>query len=305
MSDIQTGTSQEGFAPAPTETGANPTPTQFSDLARNRAQYQGASQGTGTQSDSGRAVPNSQDSQRSEYIPRERFDEVNSKKNAAESELQALRQQITQAQMLAAARANAGQYNPQPQQQPHATQAQVQDFLASISSKEEQEKWRTKIMNQPVVGIAELIQEAIRSESGKLLNQINATLAPVQQSYLQQQGQSIQAYAQKRATSPEWGAISGTFAQLAQTAAQRGYALTPQSLEVIESVARAQHGIPMFGGAPAAQPPFTERPGSAQPLHAPQQTPVLTAEQKKYAQMFGMSEQQYAANYAALAGGAR
>lgn len=305
MNDINTGSSQESSAPAPTATGANPAPaapqTQFSDLAKNRAQHQGASQGVGAQPDSGQVTPGNQETQRSEYIPRDRFDEVNTRRIQAEAQLQQLQQQFTQAQMAAAARANSGYA---PQQQPQQVPQVAQDFLASISSKEEQEKWRQKIINQPVTGIAELIQAAIQSEGGKLLNQINATLSPVQQHYLQQQEMAIQQYAQKRATSPEWGAISNTFAQLARTAMKQGYSINPQSLEVVESVARIQHGIPAYGSAPVQQAPFTERPGAGQNSYQ-QPAAVLSDEQRRYARMFGMSEQQYAANYAVLGGGAQ
>ncbi len=302
MTDNFAGSSQEASAPTPPATGVNPTQTQFSDLARGRAQHQGAAQGAGTAANSGQTAPSGQESnERSGYIPRERFDEVNTKRIQAEAQLQQLTNQLSQAQAARAAQANQGHQATQAQQ---ALQSpQVQNFMASLSSKEEQEKWRQKIINQPVTGIAELVQQAIQSESQQLVHQLQAALAPMQQFYMAQQGSVVQQYAQKRASDPTWSAIASTFDQLAQTAQQRGYSITPQVLEVIEAVARSQHNIPVYGQA-APQPPFTERPGSGQ-VQAPPAPPQLSEEQRKYARMFNMDESKYAADAAVLGGGSR
>lgn len=310
------GMSQQGATPPSTGTEGNQTPalnTTHSDLAAGRAQRQGSAPTAGTQSSSGSAVPDSQQANqapRSEYIPRERFDEVNSKRIAAEAQLQQLTQ-MTQAQQQAAARANTGQYH-QPQAQGHqvAQAPAVQDFISSLSSKEEQEKWRQKIVNQPVTGIAELIQHAIRTEGTALLQNelqhLQSTLAPLQQFYHQQQNSAAMNYVKSRQSDPgsNWDTVQPVFQQLATTAVQQGYQLTQQNLQVIEGLARTQVGLPLWGSAPQStgNVPFTERPAGGG-FSPQQQQPVLTADQKKVASMMGVDEATYARNLQAIRGG--
>lgn len=304
MTDIPVGPSQDGSQPAPPVTGANSTQTQHSDLAAARAHQQRASNVVGATPDSEPTTSSGQgQGQRSEYIPRDRFDEVNARRIAAEAQLQQLTQ-LTQAQAMRAAQSNAGQAFGQQQQmgQAVANSPQVKGFLDSLSSKEEQDKWRQKILNQPVTGIAELVQYAIQTEGASLLQQelakVQSTLAPMQQFYVQQQGATVNQYAQRRASDPAsgWASVKPVFDQLVTTAQQRGYPINQQSLEVIETVARGQVGLPYYQPAPQA-PPFTERPGAGQVTgQAP--VPVLTEEQKKYAKMFGIDESKYAADYA-------
>ena len=307
MSDFQAGTSQEGALPSLTVAATNPIgPSVHSDLAAARAQRQAAVPSAGVQPDSGQATAGSQGGgqQRSEYIPRDRFDEVNTRRIQAEAQLAQL-QQMTQGQAQAAAYANHyGQQVPQAQAQATLQSPQVQDFLASLSSKEEQEKWRQKIINQPVTGIAELIQHAIQTEGNKLLQgytqQIQSSLAPLQQFYVQQQGQAATQYASRRAADPNsgWAQVQPVFNQLVQVAQQRGYNITPQSLEIIEGVARTQVGLPAWGVPQTPQAPFTERPGSVGTQAVQSQLPQLTDEQKKIARLSGMDEAAYARAYA-------
>lgn len=289
--------------------GGNPEPvanTAHSDLAASRAQRQVSAPATAHQSDSGQGVPNTQEAsqQRSEYIPRDRFDEVNARRIAAEAQLQQLTQ-MSQQQMQRAAQANQG-YAPQqmPTGQQVAQSPQVQNFLASLSNKEEQEKWRQKIVNQPVTGIAELIQHAIQTEGSALLSQhlqqLQAYLAPLQSFYQQQQQQAVSNYAKQRATDPNWAAVEPVFNQLAQQAQQGGYQLTQQNLQVIEGVARTKVGIPMWG-QPTSQPaPFTERPAGQGGFNQQSQQVQLTAEQKHAAKLFGLDEATYARNLAGI-----
>lgn len=311
MSNQSVGPSQnDGSAPSSGMEG-NPEPvanTAHSDLAASRAQRQATAPATAHQSDSGQGVPNTQEAsqQRSEYIPRERFDEVNARRIAAEAQLQQLTQ-MSQGQMQRAAQANSGYGMPQQQAltgQQVAQSPQVQNFLASLSDKEEQEKWRQKIVNQPVTGIAELIQHAIQTEGSALLNQhiqqLQSYLAPLQSFYQQQQQQAVSNYAKQRATDPNWAAVEPVFNQLAQQAQQGGYQLTQQNLQVIEGVARTKVGIPMWG-QPTSQPaPFTERPAGQGGFNQQSQQVQLTEEQKNAARLFGLDEATYARNLAGI-----
>lgn len=311
MNDQSVGPSQNDGSVPPSGMGGNPEPapsTAHSDLAATRAQRQASVPATAQSSDSGQSVPHTQEaSQRSEYIPRDRFDEVNARRIAAEAQLQQLTQ-MSQGQMQRAAQANSGYGMPQ-QQAPTGQQVvqspQVQNFLASLSNKEEQEKWRQKIVNQPVTGIAELIQHAIQTDGAALLQQqlqqLQSSLAPLQSYYQQQQYQAVESYAKQRATDPNWTAVKPVFEQLVQRAQQGGYQLTQQNLQVIEGVARTQVGIPMWG-QPQHQPaPFTERPaGQGGFNQQPQQQTSLTQEQKNAARLFGLDEATYARNLAGI-----
>jgi len=214
---------------------------------------------------------------------------------------------MSQAQMQRAAQANSGYGMPQQQAlagQQVAQSPQVQNFLASLSNKEEQEKWRQKIVNQPVTGIAELIQHAIQTEGAALLQQqlqqLQSSLAPMQSFYQQQQAQAVGNYAKQRATDPNWTAVEPVFNQLVQQAQQGGYQLTQQNLQVIESVARTKVGIPMWGQAPSQPAPFTERPAGQSNFHSANQPVQLTAEQKNAARLFGLDEATYARNLAGI-----
>lgn len=311
MSDLPVGPSQNDGSVPPSGMGGNPTQastTAYSDLAASRAQRQAPAPVAAHQSDSGSSVPNTQEAaqQRSEFIPRDRFDEVNARRISAEAQLQQLHE-LTQQQAMRAAQANGG-YGVQPQQfaptgQQVAQSPQVQNFLGSLSNKEEQEKWRQKIINQPVTGIAELIQHAIQTEGAALLQQqlqqLQSSLAPLQSYYQQQQMQAVETYARQRATDPNWVAVKPVFDQLAQQAQQGGYQLTTQNLQVIESVARTKVGIPMWGSTPAQAAPFTERPTGQGNFNQPQQT-QLTAEQRNAAKLFGIDEATYARNLAGI-----
>lgn len=313
MTDNFNGTSQNGGNTPSSGMEGNPSQTApvtaYSDLASARAQRQTPVAGVVSQPNSGQTVPNGQDGnqpQRSDYIPRDRFDEVNSRRIAAEAQLQQY-QQMTQQQLQAAAFANSGAH---PTPQSVAQSQPVQDFIGSLSSPDEQKKWRDKIINQPVTGIAELIQYALRTEGTSLLQQqfgqLQNTLAPLQQYYQQQQLAAADNYARQRATDPNsgWSAVQPLFTQLVQRAQQQGYALNQTNLQVIESVARSQVGLPAWGQAPQQHAPFTERPAGATGFANvnQQQTVQLTPEQKRVANMLGVDEGTYARNLQAIRG---
>lgn len=294
------------------------TPTEFSSLARMRAAAQQVSAPAAAPSEpAGQPTPSGTppqaQPQRSEYIPRERFDQVNAARQAAEAKLAALQGQYGAAgglqpvaQQPAPQVSHAGMVQPQAaQNQAVANSPQVQRLLDQLTNdKAKQEEWRKKIASNPVTGLAEFVQHAIQTEGSVLLQQalapIVAQLAPLQQNLI---GQRIGAYAAERSADPTWQQVQPHFEQLAYAAAQRGYSLTPQSLQVVEAVARQQAGLNVFGAPmapPPPPPPFTERPGNGGANFGAAPAPSLTPQQLAMAQKFKMTPQEYAADLAKM-----
>lgn len=321
MSDNVNGSSQ---TEVPQSQPVNDQPqrtglSEISSLARQRAAQQASAPApkapdAGTATPGSQQVPPAQEAQRSEYIPRSRFDEVNARKQQLEAEVEMLRhwnrqqgapggmQPVTQAPQAQATM--GGMVGGQPQ--PQLTPAQAKTLVEALADKSEQEKWRKRIADAPVQGLAEFVVHAIQTEGARLLEQalgpLRQQLNPLQQTFLSQQ---IGQYSAQRNSDPAWNTIEGTFTQMAIQAAQAGHQLTPHTLGLIEVAARQHHGVPVFGAYQAPQPPFTERPGTgAQALGQPQ-LPPLTEAQRRMAAAFGMSEQDYAAKYVAIKGGAR
>lgn len=316
MSDNVNGSSQ---TEVPQSQPVNDQPqrtglSEISSLARQRAAQQASAPApkapdAGTATPGSQQVPPAQEAQRSEYIPRSRFDEVNARKQQLEAEVAMLRQQGALGGMQQpvqrapqAPTTMGGMVGGQPQ----LTPAQTKTLVEALADKSEQEKWRKRIADAPVQGLAEFVVHAIQTEGARLLEQalgpLRQQLNPLQQTFLSQQ---IGQYSAQRNSDPAWNTIEGTFTQMAIQAAQAGHQLTPQTLGLIEVAARQHHGVPVFGAYQAPQPPFTERPGTgAQALGQPQ-LPPLTEAQRRMAAAFGMSEQDYAAKYVAIKGGAR
>lgn len=296
-----------------------PAPSgEISSLARLRAaQAQRDSAPAQQSAPAGQPTPSGNEApqpQRSEYIPRERFDQVNARLQAAEARLAALQQgyghpptgmapvapqqpqHVTQSGMVGAA--------PQPSGQAVANSAQVQRLLDQLTQdKGKQEEWKKKIAANPVTGLAEFVTHAIQTEGAALLQQalapIIAQVQPLQQAYL---GQQLDAYAAQRQSDPTWQQVAPRFYALAQQAQAAGYPTTPQALAVVEAVARQQAGLPIFG-APAAPtpPPFTERPGSGgQSLVGSNPAPQLTPQEQAIAKYFKMTPEEYVQGKASL-----
>lgn len=319
MSD-NTGQTQAGSGTSQTENATPPVNAgrDISSLENYRARQAASSAPKPPQPpQAGEASPttgqNPQADQREQAIPRPRFDEVIEQKNQYQQQVQALQAQLAQMQQAQqatgmqgapaqpqgyAAPTYSGMQGAAPQQAP----SQVPDF----NDPAVQKQWRDKIANNPVTGLREFVSLLIQAEGTPLLQQfqqqILGQITPIQQTFVQQQ---LSSYETSRAQSdPTFQQVAPTFRQLAVTAQQRGFALTPQTLQAIEGIARAQAGVP-FGAPPApAQAPFSERPGGGTQL-GQSSTPTLTAEQRDMARRFGMSEQEWAASYASLVGGNR
>lgn len=305
MPDLETSTQPTAPVQNQPETGTPAPSTEISSLARMRAAQQ-ASAPAATGPDAGQAVPNGQSQnaqQRSEYIPRERFDQVNERLRQAEAQLAARNVHTGMqpvAQVAPQRTTMTGMVQPT-QGQAIADSPQVQGLLARLGDKQVQEEWRKKIANSPVTGLAEFVQFAIQTEGAALLQQylapLHAQLAPLQQTFI---GQQLSAYAAQRESDPTWQQVAPTFYQLASRAAQQGQALNGQVLSVVEAVARQSLGLPVFGAPAPAPAPFTERPGSGGQNFGSQPAPRLTSEQEAMARKFGMTAQEYAAAQASF-----
>lgn len=308
MSDQGNSQAQDAApAPQPVNEGVlQADPTELSSLARYRAAQQASAPVAPVQQNAGNSAPtdgqtNSDGKARSEYIPRDRFDQVNQAKNEAEAELARYRQQAAltgmqvypqNQQVPAQVVSPTGMANPQPQQVSQPGQ-QIPDFNDPAVRK----IWQDKIANNPITGLREFVSLLIQSEGAPLLQQfqqqIMGSIAPIQQTFVSQQ---LSAYASSRASDPNWTQIQPSFNALAQEAINRGYSPTPEVLSVVEAIARQQVGIPAFSAPqPAAPPvPFSERPGSGGGNFGEAPTPALTPRERFVAQQFGMTEKEYA-----------
>lgn len=235
---------------------------------------------------------------REPFIPRSRFDEVLAERNALRQQLsspQAFQPQGHQPQFGAVPQFQAPQgmsptgmvgQQPAPQQAP---------ALPDFSDINVQRQWREKIAANPVTGLREFVSMVLQAEGAPLLQQfqqqILSQISPIQQSYVQQQLTSYST--QRQQADPSFSQVAPTFNQLVSQALQRGYSLTPQVLQAIEGIARAQSGL-LSSPAPAPRAPFTEAPGGTGEFGQPA-TPQLTPAQSAVAKRFGMEPSEYAA----------
>lgn len=314
------GQTQAGSGQPQTENSAPPVQAgrDISSLENYRARQAASSAPKPPQPpQAGGASPNtgadSQADHREQAIPRPRFDEVNAQKNQYQQQVQALQAQIAQMQQAQQATGMQGApVQPQGYAAPSysgmqgAAPQQAGPKVPDFNDPAVQKQWREKITNNPVTGLREFVSLLIQAEGAPLLQQfqqqILGQITPIQQTFVQQQ---LSSYESSRTQSdPTFSQVAPTFRQLAVTAQQRGFTLTPQTLQAIEGIARAQAGIP-FGTPPApAQAPFSERPGGGTQMgQAP--TPTLTPQQRDIARRFGMTEQEYAASLMSLTGGNR
>lgn len=296
-----------GFEPAAapqpqTETTAPSVGSgEISSLANFMARQKAASSAPeAQQSQAGEGDPNvaatAPQDNREQFIPRTRFDEVVNERNQLRQQVQAPQQNFgQQPQFGAAPQFQAPQgFNPtgmigqQPQQQ--LQQVNVPDFNDATVQKQ----WRDKIANNPVTGLREFVSLLLQAEGGPVLEQfrqqIASQIAPIQQTFVQQQLQSYTS--QRQASDPGFAQVAPAFNQLVSQAAQRGYQLTPQVLSAIEGIARAQSGMLTAPPPQAPRAPFSETPGSAGSFGQAEQ-PSLSAQQRAVAERFGMTAQEY------------
>lgn len=325
MSEAETG-SQPATAPQPTteNQAATRNAGEISSLANYMARRKDSSSSAPEQSKAGEGAPNAAATQppqdnREQFIPRSRFDEVLNERNALRQQQQQAPQapqaqqpqEWQQPQQAPAPQLNTGMQNvPQwqpPQQgfqsptgmvgqQQAPQQAQRPANVPDFSDANVQKEWRTKIANNPVTGLREFVSLLIQAEGAPLLEQfrqqITSQITPLQQSFVQQQLTSYTSHRQQ--SDPTFAQIAPAFNQLVAQAQQRGYQLTPQTLQAIEGIARSQSGH-LYAPAPQApQVPFTEAPGSSGSFGQPSE-PTLTNEQLAMAKRFNMTPAEYAA----------
>jgi len=244
------------------------------------------------------AAATSPQDNRESFIPRSRFDEVLAERNALRQQMMSppvLPPQGLQPQFGAVPQFQVPQgvsptgmvgQQPAPQQTP---------ALPDFSDINIQKQWREKIANNPVTGLREFVTMILMAEGAPLLQQfqqqILSQISPIQQSFVQQQLTSYTS--QRQQADPSFSQVVPAFNQLVSQAVQRGYSLTPQVLQAIEGIARAQSGL-LSPSAPAPRAPFTEAPGGSGQFGQPTQTP-LTPAQAAVAKRFGMEPSEYAA----------
>jgi hypothetical protein len=230
---------------------------------------------------------------REQYIPRSRFDEVNTQKNLAQQQAQILQQQLQlYQQQLAQGQQAQSVTGMQGQQTP--PQAQGQRNIPDFNDPGVQREWRNKIADNPVTGLREFVSLLIQAEGAPMLQQVQSTILsqvqPIQQTIAHQQ---IQSYTQSRSQAdPSFGRVKPVFENLVAQAVQRGYMPNGQLLQAIEGIARAQTGL-FNSSAGTPQAPYTERPGGTGSFGQPA-TPNLSPLERQIAQRFGMSETEYA-----------
>lgn len=328
MSDSDDGSQTDNAAPQVENQGqvAKSIPTEISALRNYREAQAAKSQGNtptpaARNPDEGGSGPNdaaqNQSQDREQWIPRDRFDQVNQQKNQYQQQAEQMRQQVAQlSQMQQFAQQQPGFQGqpqqqfvgqtgmvhtpqaPQPQQAP--AQSQAQAALPDFSNPEVEKQWRNKIAKDPIKGLGELFDIYLTQKGQPLLQQyaqqIQQQIQPLRQNYIQTQ---LNQYAQTRANDPEFAQIRPQWEQAAQRAIQLGYDLSnPQTMATVEFVAKqtAQQQGQFQPQTAMPQPqPFSERPGnSSTNLGAGQRAPNLSPQQREMAKRFHMTEQQYA-----------
>lgn len=312
----ETGTPPATAPQPPTENQAPRDAGEISSFARYVAARQASSAADAKQPAAGEGAPsNAQPSQsapsnqpdREQFIPRSRFDEVLQERNALRQMAQTPPPQNTG---YAPQANNTGmqvpppvqQYQPQGFQSPtgmvgqYAQPQQPQGASTpDFTNPDVQKEWQAKIAKNPVTGLREFVSLLIQTEGGPLLEQfrqqISQQVAPLQQSYLQQQ---LSTYTtQRQQADPSFGQVAPTFNQLVSQAVQRGYQLNPQVLQAIEGIARAQSG--QLSAPAPRQVPFSEAPGGTGSFGEASE-PNLTPEQLTFAKRFDMTPAEYAAS---------
>lgn len=259
-----------------TQTGFAP----ISDLARYR-EAQEAKRSSAAPSIQPPAPPAQPD--REAFIPRERFDEVNTARQHAEQQALQYRQHLETMQQQ--------QAQPQTQQQNQQPQTPASpDF----NNPEVEKEWLKKMQNNPVKGMRELIELVVQERGSPLLEQtlqqVQQYVAPVREAHRMQM---VNQYATTKATDPTFTSIRPAFENLVGQAEQRGIALNAQTLPMIEAMARQMAPSMQQPQYQAPAPPFTERPGGSG-TGVQQQAVQLTAQQRDVARRFNMSDAQYA-----------
>lgn len=297
----------------------NPTLPEISALQQYREREASSANAQGKATDGQPAVEGEQ--QREQYIPRDRFDQVNEQKNQYQQQVQQMQAMLQQFMMQqqqhqasTPAQHPGGMVNPAVEQQ-----QQAGPKLPDFNDPEVAKEWQNKIANGGVKELVQLMQQVVEATGAPLLQQfqqqIQQQLTPLQRSIL---SQTADRYAQQRSQSdPAFQQVRPYFEKYLEEAVTRnpGIQLNEATLSTIEHVARlqAQQVSQQYGGmgmggfnpqlgfqqpnyqAPQSNPPFTERPGAASNLGQQKTSVTLTPQQRAAARGFGMTDEQYAA----------
>jgi len=240
---------------------------------------------------------------REQFIPRNRFDEVNTQKNALEQQLQYMQSQLQQMQMSQQfGQATQPQFSPGGQQLPQP-QSQVDPF----TDPQIKERLMNKLNEDPLAGLQEIFGYLLNTQGAQALNQfrdeVYGRITPLQQSYA---SQAKSVYESSRRSDPAFQQIKPTFDVIVQRALSErpDLVLDQATLSTLEHIARInaqQMGAipyqPPGYSAPVQpqQPPFSEAPMGTVPAPAQQQTRYqVTPEIKAIAERFNVDPQEYA-----------
>ncbi len=304
-----------------TETVAPQIPESYSSLSDpqvpNASSAQGEQQGDG----------------REQFIPRTRFDEVNTQKAFAEQQLAFMQNQL--ANMYAAQPAQPQQ----PQPEPTAPQHRI-----NTKDAEAMKAWQTRIVNEGPVALAEFVQTmyedafAEQNVVGQVQNLLDTRVVP---HFVRIQNQVADDYISRRAAQePQFTNLGPQFKQaLASVLNERpDLDLNDHSLSLIAGFVQSSQGYPQQPqGYPQANPyapqqgvpynqypypqvaptpnpyappnpyaqqnyppqpqqmPFTERPGPPQSRPGQQAIQPLSSTEQQVARSFGMSDTEYRA----------
>ena len=294
---------------------AQPEPSEISSLGRYMARQKAQSSAPeAKQAQTGEGSPQSpaapRQDNREQFIPRSRFDEVLNERNQLREQVQQPQQQAPQPaqqqwQQPQGIQTGMQAFQPQQAQPQQAGPTGMQGFqpqqqqqnTPNFDDPAVQKEWQRKIANNPVTGLREFVELLITSRGTPLLEQfrqqISNQLTPIQQTFVQQQLSSYTS--QRQQQDPSFTQVAPAFNQLVQQAQQRGYTLTPQVLQAIEGIARAQSGMLTQAQAPQQQPPFSEAPGGTGSFGQSNDGPNLTPQEQTMAERFGMTAEEYAA----------
>jgi hypothetical protein len=300
--------SQPATAPQPTTvTPGNPVAaSEISSLANYMARHRASSPESSVQSQAGEGSPAPaaapQSDNREQFIPRSRFDEVLAERNQLRSQLQQPQAPqpapVPQPANFQPQFGAVPQFQPQPGLNPTGMQgAQPPQPAANVPNWDDpavQKAWREKIANNPVTGLREFVellgQATVSKQLEQFRQQVFSQLQPLQQTFVRQQ---LESYAtQRNNADPTFQQVAPTFVNLVGQAMQRGYSITPQVLQAIEGIARAQTGL-LTAPPPPPQVPFSETPGGTGSF-GQAEAPTLSPMEKQVAQRFGMTDAEYA-----------
>ena len=238
-------------------------------------------------------LPGGEQGERSDSIPRPRFDGVLAERNQLRQDREYLMAQNEQLMQMAA----ANQPQPGPQDGPPQPQRVVPpDF----NDPEVGTAWSEKFGRDPLGTMAELSRvtadSRVQEFESTQVQAMGSQLAAIKQDLAQRH---LDDHYKTRGNDQVFSAIRPVFDRMVQHVHTAGqHEINPDSLRAIEVMALAEasrSGIEI----PASSLPFTESPGSATGLQG-RTAGALTPGEARVAQRFGISEADYARELQAI-----